>query len=66
MRAPACSVGILVFVRVGGASFAGLRPSCPRDLGYAGVPVAEHALWAEVGGGHYLRGLLGVHWFLGR
>ena len=25
-------------------------PSCPQDLGYAGVPIAEHALWAEVGG----------------
>ena len=25
--------------------------SCVQDSGYGGVPVAGHALWAEVGGG---------------
>ena len=25
--------------------------SCPQDQGYARVPVAGHAQWAEVGGG---------------
>ena len=29
-------------------------PCCAQDLGYLGVPPAGHALWAEVGGGHYL------------
>ena len=35
----------------GGAGFAGLSPSYLQDSHYGGVPVAEHALWAEVGGG---------------
>ena len=26
-------------------------PSCPQDSGYGSVPLAGHALWAEVGGG---------------
>ena len=26
-------------------------PSCVQDSGYAGVPIAGHAHWAEVGGG---------------
>ena len=25
-------------------------PSCVQDSGYEGVPIAGHALWAEVGG----------------
>ena len=36
-------------------------PACSQSLG-AGVPVAEHADWAEAGGRHDLRSLLGVHW----
>ena len=38
-------------------------PSCVQGSGYAGVPAAGHAHWAEVGGGIYLRDLQGVHWF---
>ena len=34
-------------------------PSCLQDPGYAGVPIAGHAQWAEVGGSI----LPGVHWF---
>ena len=26
-------------------------PCCVQDLGHTGVPLAGHALWAEVGGG---------------
>ena len=34
-----------------GAGIAVFSPSYPQDSGYEGVPVAGHALWAEVGGG---------------
>ena len=34
-----------------GASSAGFTPSCFQNHCYAGVPIAVHAHWAEVGGG---------------
>ena len=34
-----------------GASPASLPPSCVQSSDYAGVPIAGHAHWAEVGGG---------------
>ena len=39
-----------------------LTPSCPQDLGYAGVPIAGHALCAELGA--LSSWSSGVHWFL--
>ena len=35
----------------GGTSSAGLPPSCVQGSGDAGVPIAGHSHWAEVGGG---------------
>ena len=40
--------GILCILR--GTSFLLVYPSCILDSRFEGVPVAGHALWAEVGG----------------
>ena len=39
------SVAVLVY------QFCWFTPSCLQNQGYAGVPIAGHAHWTEVGGG---------------